>query len=783
MSIDSLWHGRIPRRRHPPPPPRAPRRPPGGEPPAPRASRRRRPAGRVGRFAAEAQPRAAPAAVCHQGTRAASPRSQPGRRRGGPRLRSSYRGAIRALDDAGVGFAAPVGPHLARGSPRSPTCHLSCCAWPRCSTGACVKGSRCGPSWRLTCPPLRCRPTRWSRCWSTCWRMHWTRWAAGRRPPFRSPGATRARGPHRQRRPGDGRDFVADNGSGVPLSVRERLFEDFFTTKGAEAGTGLGLAVSREIARAAGGTLELLRRGRYLERSGHDRVQFDAPDCDGRARRFPAVTGLGATFAVTCALALPAGPWGEARRSSGRMGRAALRPTPPPSPAVAAASGGRAGAAGQGRSHKGTSVTLRPERRSLTLGVDDKVRIDVSITGDGAARAVPGVLAATVGTVEPLVPGATPGSFTTIFHVPSDRRPQAALVSLDVALPSGVRLRGSTVIELPARTRFPFRTDPLAIVTLSVAGHSFGPVTADGRGNAGDPDRGPPGSRDRPGDRPWTLRRRQGDGGRPADARLPAAAPVRPDGRRRGRRRRRRGVGRRVHRRACRSRGRRRARIVGECAARRWRTRHGTLQPRGTRDAAVGTVVLTASMNDGSSEKAQPLVVRAGAAATLDISASVPQLLVGSAEAAEIEIEAADRRENQTSIRRPRGRPSTVVPSPSASCPRRAWRAFACRLPRPGRAASGSSWWPAWGPWSRAGRSCCTGLRPLPSGSSVLSRHITADGQASLDVVAELFDRRGTPTTTDRIVWSTAAEGTLQTRAIASVRVLRRSLHAQPGPA
>jgi two-component system C4-dicarboxylate transport sensor histidine kinase DctB len=52
--------------------------------------------------------------------------------------------------------------------------------------------------------------------------------------------------------------FVGDNGSGVPLSVRERLFEDFFTTKGAEAGTGLGLAVSREIARAAGGTLELL---------------------------------------------------------------------------------------------------------------------------------------------------------------------------------------------------------------------------------------------------------------------------------------------------------------------------------------------------------------------------------------------------------------------------------------------------------------------------------------------------------------------------------------------
>lgn len=52
--------------------------------------------------------------------------------------------------------------------------------------------------------------------------------------------------------------LVADNGSGVALPARDRLFEDFFTTKGREAGTGLGLAVSREIARAVGGSLVLL---------------------------------------------------------------------------------------------------------------------------------------------------------------------------------------------------------------------------------------------------------------------------------------------------------------------------------------------------------------------------------------------------------------------------------------------------------------------------------------------------------------------------------------------
>jgi two-component system C4-dicarboxylate transport sensor histidine kinase DctB len=52
--------------------------------------------------------------------------------------------------------------------------------------------------------------------------------------------------------------LVADNGSGVARPARDRLFEDFFTTKGPEAGTGLGLAVSREIARAVEGTLVLL---------------------------------------------------------------------------------------------------------------------------------------------------------------------------------------------------------------------------------------------------------------------------------------------------------------------------------------------------------------------------------------------------------------------------------------------------------------------------------------------------------------------------------------------
>ena len=72
------------------------------------------------------------------------------------------------------------------------------------------------------------------------------------------PGAPRKIEVAIQASPEDVRYRIRDSGPGVPDEDRERIFEPFFTTKEPAAGTGLGLALSRDLAKQMGGALELL---------------------------------------------------------------------------------------------------------------------------------------------------------------------------------------------------------------------------------------------------------------------------------------------------------------------------------------------------------------------------------------------------------------------------------------------------------------------------------------------------------------------------------------------
>jgi len=79
--------------------------------------------------------------------------------------------------------------------------------------------------------------------------------------------------------------LVGDSGVGVPVAAERKLFTAFFTSKGPEAGTGLGLFVSRQLAEANGATLELVRPAEAgLDAVTVFRLRFGEREAQGPAR-------------------------------------------------------------------------------------------------------------------------------------------------------------------------------------------------------------------------------------------------------------------------------------------------------------------------------------------------------------------------------------------------------------------------------------------------------------------------------------------------------------------
>ncbi|MBP8115895.1 MAG: sensor histidine kinase [Chitinophagaceae bacterium] len=50
---------------------------------------------------------------------------------------------------------------------------------------------------------------------------------------------------------------ISDTGPGIPDSIRDKIFQPFFTTKPTGQGTGLGLSLAYDIIKAHGGEIKV----------------------------------------------------------------------------------------------------------------------------------------------------------------------------------------------------------------------------------------------------------------------------------------------------------------------------------------------------------------------------------------------------------------------------------------------------------------------------------------------------------------------------------------------
>ncbi|MBC8131848.1 MAG: hypothetical protein H7X95_02620 [Deltaproteobacteria bacterium] len=425
---------------------------------------------------------------------------------------------------------------------------------------------------------------------------------------------------------------------------------------------------------------------------------------------------------------------------------------------------GDAGGAGIDPERSLTTVTITVAQPTLTLGLDGGTTLAVTVLGPLASAARPGRTQATVGFIGPLVAQATPGSFAAEYRVPTDRLPQAALLSVEVILPDGASVYSVTRLMLPAAATFPLRTSPQAEVSLEIAGRTFGPQKADAAGDVSIPIVVPAGvvagraravnkfgiatetevnlqPRDYP--RVLLIAPSHGEAGAAVDVEVwavePSGDPAPPEN---------------IDLRASLGEVRR---VAGMPGLARFAF---TVPPL----VGAGALTLMAAMNDGASERSDSLTIRAGPASAVSIAADTTRLVVGSGAMAHLTILARDRFGNTVPVDgvviTGDGHPLPVrlenvqgnveasidVPAPSA------WRG------RDHMAIEATL-----GKLRAVTKLLVTGGNPAGIQLTASHKAIEGNNRNGVEVVLEVFDERGTPTSASRVVWQTDDNGSLET--------------------
>ena len=411
-----------------------------------------------------------------------------------------------------------------------------------------------------------------------------------------------------------------------------------------------------------------------------------------------------------------------------------------------------------------TTVAITAQQQTLIIGVDSGTTLRVVLSGPDAAVAVAGRLMATVGTLGPLMAGPTPGTFVTEYRVPADRRPQSALVAIEMVFPGGRRAHGTTQLMLPAAADFPLRSSPHANVWLEVAGTEFGPRRADAEGNVHIPIVVPPGlavGRARAVNKFGVTKETEVDL-QPLDyQRVLLYAP--PEGE----------VGSTVEVEVW------AVDLNGEpslpedvdlsASAGRVRRLGGvpgmalfgfTLPQNVESRGGAGAVALVASMDDGTSVRPDAMVVHPGPPASIAITSESPRLVVGGGGVARLNLEANDRFGNRAPTHQGLTVTSEGRALPVSVGPAGAQIEVAAPPAWPGRdhlivqATLGSA----------------QGSFQVPIGGGAPARvaltsstaRVDANGHNAVDLQLEVFDARGIPTSAPAVRWQTGDDGVLE---------------------